>query len=90
MKIKELEQEVKDGLYDDNSLIDLVLYYKKEIELLEKENKEVYNKIKKVKQLLEVDTYVENIYLGLCYLFGEYDYEDLPTKIKKVLDNEKE
>lgn len=48
MKIKELEQEVKDGLYDDNSLIDLVLYYKKEIELLEKENKEIYNKIKKV------------------------------------------
>lgn len=48
MKIKELEEKVKDGLYDDNSLIDLVLYYKKEIELLEKENKEVYNKLKKV------------------------------------------
>ena len=48
MKIKELEEKVKDGLYDDNPLIDLVLYYKKEIELLEKENKEVYNKIKKV------------------------------------------
>ena len=45
-------------------------------------------KIEKVKKLIEVDTYTENIYLGLCYLFGEYNYEDLPTKIKKVLDNE--
>jgi len=37
-KIKQLEEDIKDGMYDDNHLIDLVLYYKNEIELLEKEN----------------------------------------------------
>ena len=58
------------------------------IENLEKENARLKDIFEKSKKLIEVDTYTENIYLGFCYLFGNYDFEDLPTKIKEVLKEE--
>lgn len=57
-------------------------------EQLQQENARLKDKIEKAKKLIEVDTYTENIYLGFCYLFDNYDYEDLPTKIKDVLKKE--
>ena len=70
--------------------LDCIEKQNEEIEDLKKENARLKDIFEKSKKLIEVDTYTENIYLGFCYLFGNYDFEDLPTKIKKVLDNEKE
>lgn len=44
--IKKLEEEVSDGIYDDDPLIDLVLYYKRDIDQLEEENERLYKTIK--------------------------------------------
>lgn len=52
-EIKQLEEEFKNGLYDDDPLIDLVLHYKKEMELLEKENKKLHNKIENAIEYIE-------------------------------------
>ena len=65
--------------------IDEVLNY---IDNLEQKNAQLKDIFEKAKKLIEVDTYIENIYFGFCYLFGNYDYEDLPTKIKDVLKKE--
>lgn len=43
--IKNLEEQVKDGVYDDNPLIDLVLFYKREIDQLTEENERLLQKI---------------------------------------------
>ncbi len=42
-KIKRLEEEVADGVYDNNELIDLVLFYKREISQLECELNYIYD-----------------------------------------------
>lgn len=52
---------------------------------LKEENKQLKEKIEKAQKLIEVPTYPENIYLGFCYLFGKYDYDELPCKIKEAL-----
>lgn len=43
--IRQLEEEVKDGIHDDNPLIELVLFYKREIEQLEEENKRIHEEL---------------------------------------------
>lgn len=45
--IKQLEEEVAEGIHDENSLIDLVLYYKRDIEQLEEENKRLHDELNK-------------------------------------------
>lgn len=45
--IKQLEEEVAEGIHDENPLIDLVLYYKRDIEQLEEENKRLHDELKK-------------------------------------------
>lgn len=45
--IKQLEEEVAEGIHDENPLIDLVLYYKRDIEQLEEENKRLHDEFKK-------------------------------------------
>lgn len=37
-EVEELEERIKNGEYDDNPLIDLILYYMKNIKMLEEEN----------------------------------------------------
>lgn len=48
--IKKLEEEVMDGIHDDNPLIELVLYYKRDIDQLEEENERLLNTIKEKKE----------------------------------------
>lgn len=43
--IRQLEEEVKDGIHDNNPLIELVLFYKREIEQLEEENKRIHEEL---------------------------------------------
>lgn len=57
----------------------------KEVEKLQKENSQLKERIEKAQKLIEVPTYPENIYLGFCYLFGKYDYDELPSRIKEAL-----
>ena len=59
-----------------------------EFKKLCEENQKLNEKYNKVKKLLYVNTYPENIYLGFCYLFGNYDFEDLPRHIQEVLKGE--
>lgn len=42
-KIKKLEEDVINGVYDDNKLIDLVLFYRREISQLEDELNSIYD-----------------------------------------------
>lgn len=55
------------------------------IEKFQQGNSQLKEKIEKAQKLIEVSTYPENIYLGFCYLFGKYDYDELPSKIKEAL-----
>lgn len=62
-EIMQIEEDFENGMYDNIPLIDLVLYYKKEIELLEKENKELHNNWNELKKWLEeTETYCETEY----------------------------
>ena len=49
-KLLELVEEVKGGKFDDNELIDLVLYLDKENKILLKENNELANKNQELKK----------------------------------------
>lgn len=51
--IKKLEEDVTEGIYDENPLIDLVLYYKRDIEQLEEENERLYKKIKYLQDVMK-------------------------------------
>lgn len=82
VKVNDIEVPVSKEVFE------LVECFKNELEPLQQENARLKDIFEKTKKLIEVDTYVENIYLGFCYLFGNYDFEDLPTKIKDALKKE--
>lgn len=46
-KLLEIEEKVKNGYFDDNELIDLVLHLEKENQVLLEENKKLNSKINK-------------------------------------------
>lgn len=51
-KLSELIEEVKNGIFDDNELIDLVLHLDRENKILLKENSEFANKNQELKKQL--------------------------------------
>ena len=51
-KLLELKEQVKNGDFDDNELIDLVLYLERENQLLLEENQEYKEVIFKIKMII--------------------------------------
>lgn len=71
MNINELREKVKNGYFDDNELIDLVLYLERENQVLLEENKKLNFKINKANKKL--------------YLFGETLNPTFQQEMLKIL-----
>lgn len=51
-KLKELDEKVQNGEFDDNELIDLLIYYRKENTILKNENKRIGNAINEIDNMI--------------------------------------
>lgn len=78
MKINELREKVKNGDFDDNELIDLVLY-------LERENQALLEENQKYKEV------IDKVYTRLEYfLIGNLKYQSSQEEFIKLLNILKE
>ena len=75
-KLLKLKEQVKNGDFDDNELIDLVLHLERENQILLEENKKLNAKINKVNKKL--------------YLFGETLNPTFQNEMLKILGDEDE
>lgn len=75
-KLLEIEEKVKNGDFDDNELIDLVLHLERENQILLEENKKLNAKINKANK-------------KLC-LFGETLNPTFQQEMLKILGDEDE
>ena len=75
-KLLEIEEKVKNGDFDDNELIDLVLHLERENQILLEENKKLNAKINKANKKL--------------YLFGETLNPTFQNEMLKILGDENE
>ena len=51
-KIKELNEKVENGEFDDNELIDLLIHYRKENSILKNENKRISDAINEIDNMI--------------------------------------
>lgn len=51
-KIKELNEKIENGEFDDNELIDLLIHYRKENTILKNENKRISNAINEIDNMI--------------------------------------
>lgn len=75
-KLLEIEEKVKNGDFDDNELIDLVLHLERENQILLEENKKLNSKINKANKKL--------------YLFGETLNPYFQQEMLNILGDEDE
>lgn len=75
-KLLELKEQVKNGDFDDNELINLVLHIERENQILLEENKKLNAKINKANKKL--------------YLFGETLNPTFQQEMLKILGDEDE
>ena len=81
----QLKEDIKGFEQERQTLYNTIHDLKKANKQLNRKIDRGINKIEKAQKLIEVPTYPENIYLGFCYLFGKYNYDELPCKIKEAL-----
>jgi len=81
----QLKEDIKGLQCERKTLYNTIYDLKKANKQLNRKIDRGINKIEKAQKLIEVPTYPENIYLGFCYLFGKYNYDELPSKIKEAL-----
>ena len=52
VKLKELDEKVQNGEFDDNELIDLLIHYRKENSMLKNENKRISDAINEIDNII--------------------------------------
>lgn len=83
MNINELREKVKNGDFDDNELIDLVIYLERENQFLLKENKKYKEVFDKIISFIDKYAYRPNIFNGQLNL--NYDeFKELENILKEV------